>query len=311
MTPLDLLVLGDVNPDLILTGDVTPAFGQTERVVDGALLTVGGSGAITACAAARLDLRVAICGVVGDDHFGRFMRVQLASRGVDVGGLVIDPATPTGVTVVLSRPEDRASLTHPGTIALLSAERVDRELVRSARHLHVSQFFMQDALRPDLAGLFDDAHAAGATTSIDPNWDPTGRWDSGLDDLLPLTDVFLPNAAELRFVADDPDLESAARALARSAGTVVVKMGADGAFAVRGDQRVDAPPMPATATDSTGAGDSFDAGFLAAHLAGDPLEDAVRVASACGALSTGALGGVDAQPTMEDIIELLRSQLAG
>lgn len=311
MTTVDLLVLGDVNPDLILTGDVTPAFGQTERAVDDAVLTVGGSGAITACAAARLGLRVAICGVVGDDHFGRFMRDQLAGRGVDVRGIVVDPATPTGVTVVLSRPEDRASLTHPGTIALLSADRVDRAIVRSARHLHVSQFFMQDALRPDLPGLFGEAHAAGATTSIDPNWDPTERWDGGLDELLPLTDVFLPNAAELRSIAEDDDIESAARSLARSAGTVVVKTGADGAFAVRSDQRVDAPSMPATAIDTTGAGDSFDAGFLAAHLAGGSLEDALRVASACGALSTRALGGVDAQPTMEDVTELLRSQPTG
>ena len=109
---LDLLILGDANPDLVLTGDVEPSFGQTERLLDTAHLTVGGSGAIVACGAARLGLRVAFCGVVGDDHFGRYMSDELDRRGVDVSGLVVDPTRSTGLTVVLARPDDRAILTH-------------------------------------------------------------------------------------------------------------------------------------------------------------------------------------------------------
>jgi len=115
---LDLLVLGDTNPDLVLHGgDVVPAFGQAEHLVDDAILTIGGSGAILACGAARLGLRVAIAAVVGDDLFGRFVRDGLAEHGVDVSGIRVDPKTPTGVTVVLSGPDDRAILTMPGTIA--------------------------------------------------------------------------------------------------------------------------------------------------------------------------------------------------
>src|SRR5688500_20396582 len=83
---LDLLVLGDANPDLVLSGgDVVPAFGQAERIVDEARLTVGGSGAIMACAAARLGLRVAIAGVVGDDLFGSYMLDELRSEERRVG----------------------------------------------------------------------------------------------------------------------------------------------------------------------------------------------------------------------------------
>ena len=118
----DLLVLGDANPDLILTGDVEPAFGQAERLLDQARLTVGGSGAIVACAATRLGLRVAFGGSVGDDVLGRFMRDELERRGVDVRGLVVDEAEPTGTTVVLARPDDRAILTHAGAIGSLTAE---------------------------------------------------------------------------------------------------------------------------------------------------------------------------------------------
>ena len=117
--PTDLLVLGDVNPDLILVGDVEPAFGQVERIVEDARLTVGGSGAIVACGAARLGMRTAICGVVGDDVFGRFMREELERRGVDVAGLLVDPDVPTGLTVCLlytsPSPRDRQKSRMPSS----------------------------------------------------------------------------------------------------------------------------------------------------------------------------------------------------
>ena len=148
----DLVILGDVNPDLVLRGDVEPEFGQAERLVDEARLTIGGSGAIVACAAARLGLAVAMCGVVGDDLFGRWIRDQLAARGVGVDGLVVDPERPTGLTVVLSRPDDRAILTHPGTISALRADAIDRALLTDARHVHVSSFFLQRGARPGCSG---------------------------------------------------------------------------------------------------------------------------------------------------------------
>ena len=91
----DLLVAGELNPDIVVSGgDVEPAFGQVERLVDGIALTVGSSSAITACAAARLGLRVAFVGVVGDDTFGRWMLEALAGRGVDVGACRVDRRCP-------------------------------------------------------------------------------------------------------------------------------------------------------------------------------------------------------------------------
>lgn len=302
---IDLLVLGDVNPDLILTGDVEPAFGQVERVVEDARLTVGGSGAIVACGAARLGLRTTICGVVGDDVFGRFMRDELERRGVGVSGLVGEPDGPTGITIVLARPGDRAILTHTGTIADLSSDRIDRRTLDLARHVHVGSYYLQDALRPELSPLFERVRANGATTSLDPNWDPSERWDGGLLELLSLTDIFLPNAEEATRIAGAENPEAAARALASRAGVVVVKAGADGAVAVAGDELFRAPAIAVDAADATGAGDAFDAGFLASRLAGDPLERSLAIANACGALSTRALGGVDGQPTMDEVIELL------
>jgi sugar/nucleoside kinase (ribokinase family) len=303
---LDLLVLGDANPDLVLRGgDVVPAFGQAEHLVDDASLTVGGSGAILACGAAKLGLRVAIAAVVGDDLFGGFVRDGLAAHGVDVSGVHLDLETPTGVTVVLSGPDDRAILTMPGTIAGLSLERIDRALLERARHVHVSSYFLQVALTTSLSDVFLGVRGRGGTTSVDPNWDPSERWDGGLLDLLAVTDIFLPNAMEATRVAHTSDLDAAARSLAERAGVVAIKNGDRGAIAQSAGVAHRVEPVRTKLVDSTGAGDSFDAGFIAAWLDGLPLDRALALANACGALSTRGMGGTSAQPTMDEAVAVL------
>ena len=304
MPELDLLVLGDANPDLVLRGgDVVPSFGQQERLVEEATLTIGGSGAIFACAAAKLGLRVGLCGVVGDDTFGRFMTDELRTRGVDTTGLALDPELPTGVTVVLSRPEDRAILTAPGTVSELAAEAVDAELLASARHIHVSSFYLQGALRPGLRQLFAKVRATGATTSVDPNWDPSEAWSGGLLDVLAETDVFLPNSAEARAITGVDDIDVAAEILAGRVAVVAIKFGDGGGLVARpGEPTIRVPGIGVDVVDTTGAGDSFDAGFLAGNLAGWAPERSLALANICGGLSCRNAGGVAGQPTMEEAL---------
>jgi sugar/nucleoside kinase (ribokinase family) len=298
---VDLLVLGDANPDLILTGDVRPRFGQVESLVDDAALVLGGSGAITACGGAKLGLRVGFVAVVGEDVFGRFTLDALTSAGVDLRGCRIDPHRPTGVSIVLSDGEDRATLTSAGTTGQLRAGMVDRGLLTAARHVHVSSYFLQRGLAPDLAELFDQAHRAGATTSIDPNFDPSEGWDDGLRALLPATDYLFPNAAEARAIAGTTDLDAAARLLARQETLIVMKLGRTGGLAVSADDAaVRVPAVPRDIVDSTGAGDSFDAGFLAGRLRGWSVRRSLELAVTCGSLSTRAVGGTSAQPTIAE-----------
>lgn len=307
----DLLVLGDANPDLVLRGgDIVPAFGQAERLVEEATLTIGGSGAITACAAVRLGLRVAICGVVGDDLFGRFIRERLDHAGVDTQGLAVDASRPTGISVVLSGGEDRAILTSLGTIGDLRAELVDPELLEGARHVHVSSYFLQPGLARDLPEILGRVRAAGGSTSVDPNWDPSGGWDGGLLDLLRSIDVLLPNAIEATRLARTSDLDAAVLSLGRNGDVVVTKDGSNGAVAaVAGELvRVEAPDV--RPIDTTGAGDAFDAGLIAGLLAGRELEAAMRMANVVGALSTQAVGGAEAQPTMDEVVAILGEESA-
>lgn len=304
MRPLDLLVVGDCNPDLVLVGvDTAPTFGQAEQLVDDAVLTIGGSGSIVACGAARLGLSTAIAGSVGDDVFGRFMLNALAGRGVDTSPCRVRAGGRTGVTVVLDRNEDRAQLTAPGAIRDLSADEIDPAVLDRARHVHVSSYFLQPRLQPGIPSLLERARGSGATTSLDTNWDPDEEWTAGLRDALRHVDVFLPNREEATRVSGERDPVEAARVIgAQGPGTVIVKLGRDGAVAVR-DDRVVASRSPAVdAVDATGAGDSFVAGFVAGTLAGSSLEESLALACACGALSTRGVGGTAAQPDMAEAL---------
>jgi len=311
---LDLLVLGEVNPDVVVrAADPRPVFGQVERVVDEIALTVGSSSVIFACGAARLGLRVAFAGIVGDDPLGRFMIAAMTERGVDAAAVRVHPTASTGASVILSAPGDRAILTALGTMPLLRVDDVPAGLLARAGHVHVGSFFLLDALRPDLPALFARVRAGGGTTSLDGNWDPSGDWDRGLRAVLPLTDVFFPNAAEAARITGREDPAAAAGALvATGARAVAVKLGPDGALAADSAGRLErVAALAVVPIDTTGAGDSFDAGFLAGMLRGRSLRGCLELAVACGSLSTLGVGGTASQPTLAEANAALAAARGG
>ncbi|MFH8388810.1 MULTISPECIES: carbohydrate kinase family protein [unclassified Streptomyces] len=314
MKSFDLLVVGDANPDVVVGPLRGPLeFGQREQLVEHAGLVLGGSAAIMACGAARLGLRVAFAGRVGDDPAGAFVREALAGRGVDVGALVTDPVRPTPLTaVVMAGDGDRAILTAQGCLTATGPEDVPRDLVRASRHVHAASFFLMPRLARCLAAVFVLARQSGATTSLDTNDDPAGRWDPELlDPVLKFTDFLLPNAAEAAALSGQREPVAAAAALAGRGPVVVVKDGANGALAHTGTELTRAAAVAVEPVDTVGAGDSFDAGFVAATLRGlDPLS-ALTVAAACGSLSTRAHGGTAAQPTWDEALAAARATLPG
>lgn len=298
----DILVVGELNADLILRGDVTPAFGQVEKIIDDATLTIGSSSGIFACGAARLGLRTAFIGKVGDDEFGRFMLRELQQRGIDTGGVTIDPAIPTGLSVILSRPSDRAILTHLGSIAALRYDEIDLALLSRARHLHLGSYYLLDALRPAVPRLFDEAKRRGLTISIDTNYDPTEKWDGDLREVFRRVDIFLPNEAELLAITHEDSIEAGLDRLA-DIPIVAVKLGARGGIARGGSRIFRADSIPVNVVDTTGAGDSFDAGFIYGYLTERSLSQSLRLACVCGSLSTRAAGGTGAQATLQEALE--------
>lgn len=298
---IDVLVLGELNADLILRGDVEPAWGQTEKLIDDATLTLGSSSAIFACGIARLGLSVAFAGIVGDDLVGHFCREQLAAQWIDTSGVVIDRTQRTGMTIILQRHDDRAMLTLPGAIAALTPEQVKPALLAVAKHIHVGSYYLQAALQPGLPELFAAARKRGATTSLDTNWDASGHW-AGLGAIFGATDIFLPNETEACKIAGTDDWGKALDWLAARVPTVAIKRGADGAVAARGAERAEAVPPRVNVIDAVGAGDSFDAGFVYGFFQGWSLERTLRLAVACGALSTRAAGGTPGQATLDEAL---------
>ena len=300
--PFDILVAGEINPDLLLSGDVLPEFGQVEKLIDSATLTIGSSSAIFACGAARLGLKVAFIGVCGDDVFGRFMLEEMQKRDVNIEKVILRTGGHTGLSVILTRGADRAILTHSGLISALQASDISDSLLHQARHLHVASYFLQTALQAELPHLFRHAHSLGLTTSLDTNYDPSEKW-LGFDELLSATNIFLPNEKEAVSLSGDTNVDLAANRLGRRVEMVAIKIGAEGALGVSQNKKVRVPSIPANVVDTVGAGDSFDAGFLFGHLNGWSLEKSLRLACVCGALSTQKAGGVNGQPTLDEAMK--------
>ncbi|WP_431279604.1 carbohydrate kinase family protein [Leifsonia poae] len=309
MSGIDVLVVGDANPDLLLTGDVVPRFGQAEQLLDTADLVLGGSAGIVAAGLARLGVATALAAVVGSDQFGSFVLDRLNERGVDTSAVTVRDGIATGVSIVLSQENDRAILTLPGSIPMLGADAV-REAVRRLRprHVHVASYFLQPSLARALPVLIDWLAGEGITTSLDTNWDPAERWE-GVGDLLPKVSCFLPNREEALAVSSAvagraiSDIDEAGALLSALGCRVVVKAGSDGGIAYEaGARSAEAPGLILDVVDTTGAGDSFDAGYLAAMLGGvDSERDRLRWAAASGSLSVRGLGGTAAQATRADL----------
>lgn len=317
-TAFPVLVAGDANVDLVLRGDVVPRFGQAEQLLDSADLVLGGSASIVAAGLARLGVPTTLVAVVGDDEFGRFVTAALSAAGVSTSSVRVMAGEPTGISVILSTPDDRAILTRTGTIPLLTAEDV-RGAVRSsgARWVHFASPFLMPGFASEIAGLITELSAEGIGSSIDTNWDPTERW-GGLADVLAAVDVLLPNRAELLAIAaavapagtDVATPEAAGAAIVALGARVVVKDGRAGGWSLgEGDVVARAPGLVLDVVDTTGAGDSFDAGYLAARAYGVTDEARrLRWATVAGSLSTGASGGTGGQATLDEIVACLDLQ---
>ncbi len=309
-TPI-VLIPGEINVDVILSGfDRFPALGQ-EVLVDDALVTLGSASAITAVGLSKLGIAVRFIGVVGTDDWGDRCLETMTAAGVDVSGVRRVDDLRTGVTVSISSIEDRALVTFPGAIAALTGDAVSEEAWRGVSHLHVSSFFLQRDLRSSVSDLFRAARARGATVSLDSGGDPSDVWEDGVREAIAKADLFLPNEVELRGISGVAGVREALAALApgleHGRTTTVVKRGANGCMEMDGGHFTTVPAPKEAVVDTTGAGDSFNAGFLAAWLRRAPLVDCMRDGVCCGSLATHQFGGTTAQPTSEELAAYRRA----
>ena len=295
MPRFDVTIAGELNLDLILYGlpDELPA--ERELLADAMSLTLGGSSSIVAHNLAALGSKVGFISRIGEDELGELALARLAESGVNVEKVRRSKdGLSTGITIILQRAKWRNMVTYSGTIAALKFEDLDLGYLADSRHFHLSSYYLQLGLLPNIAELFKYLKLAGLTVSLDTNDDPENQWGHGLWQALEYVDVFFPNESEAKRITKANTMEEALAKLSKIVPVVAIKLGAQGSIAQRGSERVAAAGLKVDLVDAVGAGDSFDAGFLHQFVRGADLGACLKSGNAAGALSTTRTGGTEA-----------------
>jgi sugar/nucleoside kinase (ribokinase family) len=306
----DVTIAGEINLDLILYGLPEDMPVDRELLGNDFRLTLGSSSAILAHNLAALGVSVGFITRLGEDPLGSIAIDLLKETGVELGRVRrVSGGTSTGVTILLHHGAKRHILTYPGTMFEMTAADLDMEYLASGRHFHLSSLFLHKALQPHLTGILRQLKAVGLTLSLDTNDDPEDLWESGLDELLTIVDVFLPNDDEACRITGEADAESALAVLAARVPLVAVKCGKRGALVQTGDKKWHVPGQPVTPVDTIGAGDSFNAGFLAAYLRGEMPDACAAFGNRTAAVSTLRPGGIESFRDPELLRDLLAAQV--
>lgn len=304
----DVYVYGDVNIDIVIPGVEKLAEPGQEDEVPVMETFVGGGAALFTLGVGKLGLHPVFQGEIGDDCYGRLIREKFRESNVDDSLLVTSEELKTGISLSFTNEKDRSFLTYRGTNEKICITNIDIESVKDASHIHVTGYAGSANHRDYLELLRKVKTETSATVSFDVGWDSTGEWKAEICELFPYIDVLFMNETEAQHYGRKETAEEAAREFARTAGMAVIKLGKKGSIAVQGDRLYQAPSYQVKAVDTTGAGDSFNAGFVYGFLKGKTIEECLRCGNGCGALSVTALGGNTGFPTEKNLQEFLKQQ---
>jgi sugar/nucleoside kinase (ribokinase family) len=300
---MNVFIIGELNVDLIITGsNVTPEWNR-EKLVESFATVLGSSSAITACGLVGLGINVYFISVVGDDSYGEFCIEKLREMGINTTYVRIDHSLKTGVTLSLSTEKDRALLTYMGAIPKNKPEFLPDTLFEKASHIHFGSYYLQKGMQSHWKALFREAKIRGISTSFDTGWDPDELWNmEGIVQLLEYTDLFIPSEDEFNKIFTACNLEQAKKKLPGARGTVAVKCGSKGAVMIdQKSNQLNVPALNILPMDTTGAGDSFNAGLIYGFLNGKKEIELLEFANACGAIATQRIGGATNVPTVEEV----------
>lgn len=294
----DMLIVGNYFCDVVFTDLPSfPALGQ--EIYSRGLTVIPGGGAYnTAVALRRLNVDVGWAGTLGNDFFSQFVDHALHTEGVDTRLIERLDRPLRRVTVALSYPADRAFVSftdESGTSADLALRALDQA---ESKHLH----FPGLTLDSRLPALFDQCHARGMSISMDCQHRDVTLDSPLVRDTLTRLDVFMPNAAEAQRLTGTTTLAEAQRLLCDLVPCLVIKNGGEGVVGWQDGETLTIPAHPVTVVDTTGAGDTFNAGFLAGRLAGYPFERCLQWGNFCGAKSVQGVGGSSTAPFWEVLV---------
>jgi sugar/nucleoside kinase (ribokinase family) len=296
----DIVLIGGYFFDMIFTGLARlPLLGQ-ELYSEG-VTTTGGAMFITAASLRRLGAQVGWPVVFGDDYYSQFVHDLSIREGIDLALAKHLDYPYRRVTTAMAHDGERAFVTYTDPEISDCMEYELSCLDRCEfRHLHFGGLCDLAYARP----LIDRARQHGATVSMDCQDAPQlHQSDFAWGELLPMLDLFIPNAREAKLITKAATVEDAVKILNQSCKLVVVKDGANGAWIGDGAQVIHVPAVSVPqVVDTTGAGDCFNAGFLyGLFVEHAPLETCGLYGNICGGLSVTGVGGATNAPTLNQL----------
>lgn len=298
---MSVIVFGSINLDLVARTPRLPMPGET-RVGHSFATLPGGKGANQAVAVARLGVATEMVGRVGGDAFGQDLLHGLKASGVGCDRVLIDPTTHSGVAVItVDDSSENNIVIIAGANGQMGAADVDRlkPLLSPAKIL----LLQLEIPLPTVVAAAKAAREAGVMVILDP---APARSDLP-EPLYTWVDIITPNQVEASQLVEFPvtDRETATTAATvlhqRGVGTVIVKLGKQGALCLTHDQTWLIPAFPVKAIDTVAAGDAFNGGLAAALAIGMPLQQATTQAAAVAALSVTKPGAQPSLPTREEL----------
>jgi hypothetical protein len=248
-----------------------------------------------------MGLTVSSFSKVGDDFNGQFIRSELRKLGVDISGICVSACETTPFTFVGIHPDgDRTFIHTPGCNVTFSLNDLNLDQMAAGDYVLYHDLWVLPGMdgKP-AATLLGEAKRRGAVTLLDEGFG-YGPKREPLEAMLPYCDYVIPSYDDLQAIYPGATAEDlASRLLALGARTAVLKMGRDGCLVAQGADRIRVPALPAKVVDTTGAGDCWDAGFIAALASGESLLTAARIGNACAAFCIEAVGGTTGVPTYQ------------
>ena len=292
----EVLIPGHYFCDIIFNGIPNfPALG-TEVFSEGLTVVPGGI-MNTVTGLTRLGVRVGWLSTLGSDFFSQFTADTARAEGVDLSLMTFTDAPLKRVTVALSYTADRAFVSYVDpTPDLIPRVYTALETV-TFRHLHFTGLWIDERI-PD---LLEACHARGVTVSMDCQHREQTLESSLVRAIISRLDIFMPNCQEAQRLTSTHTLEEATAILRDVVGYLVVKDGKNGAHLWQHGRYLHAPAIEVVPLDTTGAGDIFNAGFLAAHFQGRPPEECLRWGNIAGGLSLRGYGGYSTSPTLQEL----------
>ncbi len=295
------LVIGDLNVDMIVSGaPQLPVLGH-EIPCEDFQTVMGGAASIFACRLAQLGSEVDIFGKIGADINGDIALKNLRSSGVGTSKVKVQKEIKTGITISLTYPKNRALVTYMKGIDNLTESEITPEIFHGYNHLHISSIYILRKLLSSISKVFSEAKKQGLTTSLDTNADPLNKYEY-INEILGHVDIFLPNDKEAKAIAGINSVNLALEKLNEKVPVVVIKRGEKGAVGRHKGKTVKVKPFSIKPVDTTGAGDSFDAGFIYYYLhKNKDFKASIEFANALGALSCLYIGGAEKMITEADV----------